>query len=149
MHRIQYIVLPFIAVIAFSGCASASTRNPPASLIDDIVAKEREGLDALKVGNLAGFSNLTADDAVFVDPHGVASKADVMRNVAGFRLEEYSIEHVKLVPLSDAFGLIAYDLAEKGNSHGREFSAKACISALWVKRNGEWVCVFSQETPRK
>jgi hypothetical protein len=145
----QYIILSFIAVIAFGGCASASTKNPPASLVDEIVAKEREGLDALKVGNIAGFSNLTADDAVFIDPHGIASKADVMRNVAGFRLEDYSIENVKLVPLSDTSGLIAYDITEKGKSHGRQFSAKAYISALWVKRNGEWVCVFSQETPRK
>jgi ketosteroid isomerase-like protein len=149
MRRFQHISLLFLVAIALSGCASALTRNPRSSLVDDIMAKEREGLDALKAGDLVGFSNLTADDAVFIDPHGIASKADVMRNVAGFRLENYSIENLKLVPLSDTSGLIAYDITEKGNSHGRAFSAKAYISALWVIRKGEWTCVFSQETPRK
>jgi len=37
------------------------------SLEQQIVAKERAGLDALKIGNLEIFGNLTADDAVLVD----------------------------------------------------------------------------------
>jgi predicted protein tyrosine phosphatase/ketosteroid isomerase-like protein len=144
------LVLPLaFAAFAFAGCAGALTRAPSPSLLDVIVAKERAGLDALKVGDLAAFSRLTADDAVFVDPQGIASKAEVMKNVAGFRLEDYTIEDVRLVPLSSTSGLIAYKITEKGNSHGREFSAKAYISALWTKRDGEWVCVFSQETPRR
>jgi predicted protein tyrosine phosphatase/ketosteroid isomerase-like protein len=144
------LLLPLsFAAFALAGCANSPTRAPSGSLVDVIVAKEREGLDALKVGDLAAFSRLTADDALFVDPHGVASKAEVMKNVAGFRLEDYTIEDVRLVPLSSTSGLIAYKITEKGNSHGREFSAKAYISALWTKRDGEWLCVFSQETPRK
>jgi hypothetical protein len=148
MRRTQTLFLPLLAIVAFAGCATSSS-NPSVPLVDEIVAKEREGLDALKVGNLAVFSDLTADDAIFVDPHGIASKAAVMKNVAGFRLEDYTIENVRLVALSTTSGLIAYNITEKGNSHGREFVAKAFISALWVKRNGGWVCVFSQETPRK
>ena len=52
------------------------------SLEQQIVAKEREGLDALKAGNLERFANLTADDGVFVDAQGPASKAAVVKNVA-------------------------------------------------------------------
>jgi len=148
MRRTQDLFLPLLAVLAFAGCATSSP-NPPLSLVDEIVAREREGLDALKVGNLKVFSDLTAEDAIFVDPHGIASKAAVMKNVAGFRLEDYSIENVKFVALSTPSGLIAYDITEKGNSHGREFLARAYISALWAKRDGQWACVFSQETPRK
>jgi hypothetical protein len=144
------LVLPLsIAAFGLAGCATAPTRAPSASLVGVIVAKEREGLDALKVGDLAAFSKLTADDAVFVDSQGVASKAEVMKNVAGFRLEDYTIEDVRLVPLSSTSGLIAYKITEKGNSHGREFFSKAYVSALWTKRDGQWVCVFSQETPRR
>jgi hypothetical protein len=55
-----------------------------------ILAKERQGLDCLKTGNLAEFAALTADDAVFVDPHGPASKAQVIKNTSEFRLDDYT-----------------------------------------------------------
>jgi hypothetical protein len=88
------------------------------SLEQQIVAKEREGLDALKTGNLELFGHLTADDAVLVDAHGPASKAQVLKNVAGFSLTDYSLEDVRFVPLSAKSGLITYKLTEKGISHG-------------------------------
>jgi len=57
-----------------------------------IISSEREGLDALKSGDLQRFADLTADEAVFVDTHGSASKPQVLQNVAGFTLKEYSME---------------------------------------------------------
>lgn len=111
-----------------------------------IVAKEREGLDALKAGAVARFASLTAEDAIFVDAHGPATKAQVVKNVADFRLSDYSIEDVRFVQLSAMSGLIAYTIHEKGVSHGREFAAVAYISAVWADRGGKWQCVFSQET---
>jgi hypothetical protein len=84
-----------------------------------IVAKEREGLDALKAGNVERFGELIADDAVLIDAHGSASKAQVLQNVAGFKLTEYTMDDIKLVPLSAKSGLIAYTISEKGISHGK------------------------------
>ena len=116
------------------------------SLEQQIVAKERAGLDALKIGNLEIFGNLTADDAVLVDAHGPASKAQVLKNVAGFRLTDYAMEDVRFVPLAAKTGLIAYKISEKGVSHGKEFAAQAYVSSIWTERGGNWVCLFSQET---
>jgi hypothetical protein len=135
-----------LAALIPAGCSCAPVGADPALLMSQIVAKERQGLDALKSGDLAAFAGLTADEAVFIDPHGAATKAQVMKNVAEFRLQDYSIEDVKLVPLSDKSGLIAYRLTESGVSHGRQFKAKAYISAVWAERGGNWVCLFSQET---
>ena len=119
------------------------------SLEQQIVSKEREGLDALKTGNVELFGNLTAEDAVFVDAHGPASKAEVLKHVAGFKLVDYSMDDVRFVRLSAKSGLITYKINEKGFSHGREFSALVYVSALWTKRGSKWVCVFSQETAAK
>ena len=99
-----------------------------------IVAKEREGLDALKAGNVERFGELIADDAVLIDAHGSASKAQVLQNVAGFKLTEYTMDYIKLVPLSAKSGLIAYTISEKGISHGKEFAARAYVSSLWEQR---------------
>src|SRR5271155_3064421 len=122
------------------------SKATPDSLEQQIVAKEREGLDGLKTGNVEIFANLTAEEAVFVDAAGLATKAEVMKNVAGFTLTDYSIEDVRFVPLSAESGLIAYKIHEKGVSHGHEFTAQAYVSSIWAQRAGKWVCLFSQET---
>ncbi len=83
---------------------------------------------------------------MFVDGAGVASKEQVVKNVAGFQLRDYTIADVRFVALSANSGLIAYRLAETGTSHGKEFAAKVYVSSLWVRRGGKWLCAFSQET---
>jgi hypothetical protein len=126
--------------------ARGNSQASAGSLQEQIVAKEREGLDALKTGTVEIFANLTAEDAVFVDAAGLATKADVMKNVAGFTLTDYSMEDVRFVPLSAESGLISYKIHEKGVSHGHEFAAQAYVSSIWAQRAGKWMCLFSQET---
>jgi len=119
------------------------------ALREEIVAQERAELDSLKTGDLTAFANFLADDAVFVDTQGAASKAEVVKNTAGFRLREYTMTDVRFLALSADSGLIAYRMAETGTSHGKEFAAKVHVSALWLRRGGRWLCVFSQETAAK
>jgi hypothetical protein len=133
-------------VAAYRVTGSSASQVSETALEDQIIAKEREGLDALKAGNVELFGKLTADDAVLVDAHGPASKAQVLQNVTGFKVTDYSMEGMKFVPLSRDSGLISYKISEKGNSHGKEFTAQAYVSSIWVKRAGNWVCLFSQET---
>jgi hypothetical protein len=116
------------------------------ALQNKILAKERQGLDCLKTGNLGEFAALTADDAVFVDAHGPVGKAQVLKNTAEFRLDDYTIEDLKFVPLSSKSGLITYKLTESGTSHGKQFKAKVYVSSIWAERKHKWLCLFSQET---
>jgi Domain of unknown function (DUF4440) len=126
----------------------ARSQSATDSMEQQIVSKEREELDSL-TGNLEVFVNLLADNAVFVDAEGPASKEEIVKNVAGFRLLEYSMEGVKFVPISAKSGLITYSITERGVSHGKEFAAHIYVSALWLQRGSQWVCVFSQETVAK
>ena len=72
-----------------------------------------------------------------------------MKNVAGFRLSDYTMTDVRFVALSADAGLIVYRVAETGTSHGKEFAAKVHVSSLWLRRGGRWLCMFSQETAAK
>ena len=138
------------AIALFIGVAAALAGSPNESTIQDqIVAKEREELDALKSGNVAAFANLLADEAVFLNSRGPSTKAEVVQHIADFKLVDYSINDVRFVPVGEKTGLIVYKLTQKGASNGREFEGKANISALWTERGGKWVCLFSQETPTK
>jgi ketosteroid isomerase-like protein len=147
------LALPAIIILAMFACTLAlraqshKPENGPASLQVQIVAKERQELDALKSGDPRTFSALIADDAIFVDPRGTAGKEEVVQNITDLKLAEYSMEGVKFLQLSPHSGVIAYKLKQKGSSHGKEFSATVYVSAVWTQRSGKWLCVFSQETP--
>jgi hypothetical protein len=132
-----------LTLIAISALAQQDTPQ------NTILAQERQGLDYLKTGNLAEFAASTADEAVFVDAHGPADKAQVLKNTAEFRLDDYTIEDVHFVPLSSDSGLIEYTITESGASHGKQFKAKVYVSSIWAERKGKWVCLFSQETAAK
>ena len=128
---------------------NSATQTTEGSVQEQIVAKERQELDALKTGDKPTFADLIADDALFLDPRGTGTKAEVVSHVSDFRLLDYSIDDIKFVPLAGYSALIAYKLTEKGNAHGKEFSAKVYASAIWTKRGEKWVCIFSQETPAR
>jgi Domain of unknown function (DUF4440) len=125
---------------------TGNSQSAEDSLEQQIVSKEHEGVDALKAGNVELFGSLLADDAVLVDSRGPATKAQVLQNVAGFRISEYSMEDVRFVLVSDKSGLITYKFTESGTSHGKEFSATVYVSTLYAQRGGKWVSLFSQET---
>jgi ketosteroid isomerase-like protein len=142
------VVAPLVLLTASLGISSPANAQEVA-LRDQIAAQERAGMDALKTGDLAAFAASIAEEAVFVDDHGPATKAEVVQHTAGFRLREYTMTDVRFVPLSADSGLIAYTSAESGTSHGKEFSAKVHVSSVWAKRGGKWLCLFSQETAAK
>ncbi len=85
----------------------------PSALEQQIVAKEREGLDSLKSGDLKRFADLLADDAILVEADGRANKAEVVKSDANFKLSSYTIEDTKFTPLSATSGLLVYTLHEK------------------------------------
>ena len=117
------------------------------SLQNEVVARERQELEALKNGKIQEFADLMAEDAIFVDSHGTASKAEVMGHINDLKLVEYSMADVKFVPVSPDSGVIAYKLTQKGREQGKDFADTVYASALWVKRSGKWVCLFTQESP--
>jgi hypothetical protein len=129
--------------------AARLVESPDSKVSEESIKQQSGGLEALKTGNVEIFANLTAEEAVFVDAAGPATKAEVVRNVAGFTLTDYSMEDVRFVPLSAESGLISYKIHEKGVSHGHEFAAQAYISSIWAERAGKWFCLFSQETPAR
>jgi hypothetical protein len=137
---------PRIHTVAAQSLESHGSGGNENSLQQQIVAREREGLDALKTGDLERFGNLTAEEAVFVDTHGPAGKAQVLKNTAGFTLTDYTMEDVHFVPIAANTGLISYKITEKGVSHGKEFAAVVYVSSVWAERREKWVCLFSQET---
>jgi hypothetical protein len=146
-RQVSLILILLVAIgYAQPQKSAEASESPTDALRERIVAQERAGLDALKTGDLTVFGASTADDAIFVDAHGPATKAEVMEHTAESRLHDYTMADVKFIPLSADSGLIVYSLTESGASHGKEFTARVYVSSLWLKRDGKWLCEFSHET---
>jgi ketosteroid isomerase-like protein len=88
---------------------------------EEIVARERGGLEALKTGDIAALGDAIAEDAVFVDASGPAGKAQVVKNLAGFRPRVFTIPDIKFVPLSADTGLIVYLIDETEHRTAKDF----------------------------
>jgi hypothetical protein len=156
MRRLSFVITAAAMVVGLAAGRAAvvvqaqaekARKTSVQALQEQIAAKERQELEALKSGNTQEFASLIAEEAVFVDPRGTASKSEVVGHIGDFKLLEFSMEDIKFVALSETSGVIAYKLTEKGTSHGREFTSTAYASSVWVLRDGRWFCVFSQETP--
>jgi hypothetical protein len=92
---------PEVSVLAAPSTEARVSNADDEAMQQQIVAKEREGLDALKAGNVQRFGELTADDALLVDAAGAASKTQVLANVNGFTLTDYSMENVQFLRLGE------------------------------------------------
>jgi hypothetical protein len=155
INRLLLFAFAALAACVFLGelqprSSRAMAQEPEQSALEQRIASlERQELDAIKSGNMDAFSDLLADDAVFLNSRGFGDKALVVKNTAAFKLEQYSMENIKVVRLSDNSGLIAYKLTEKGSAHGNEIAGTVYASAVWTERSGKWLCVFSQETPAR
>jgi ketosteroid isomerase-like protein len=152
MSRQVCLILILLGTLGYAQSKKPDQPMPESradALREQIIAQERAGLDALKTGDLAKFGASIAEDAVFVDAHGPATKAEIMEHTAEFRLHDYTMSDVRFIPLSSESGMIIYLVTESGTSHGKDFSARAYVSSLWRKRGGKWLCEFSQETGAK
>jgi hypothetical protein len=151
MHTItpKAAALLLLATAIYAQQTPRAAADKTGALRDQIVAQERAGLDALKSGDIPAFAASTAEEAIFADASGAATKAEVVKNVANMRLTDFAMTDIRFLALSPDSGLIVYRLAESGSSHGKDFTAKVMVSALWARRAGKWVCLFSQETPMK
>ena len=126
-----------------------ATTVKPSALEKQVIAKEREGLDCLKIGDLKRLADLLADDVIVVEPDGRANKAEVMKGAANLKITSYTIEDTKFTLLSETSALLVYTLEESGSYSGTDFTKRAYASVIWAKRGDHWQCLFSQETEIK
>jgi len=61
---------------------------------------ERAELDALKSGDRAAFADLITEEVVCVDAAGPAPKPESVKQVAEFRVTDYTMSNIQFVPLS-------------------------------------------------
>ena len=112
----------------------------------DIVTRESELLRALRRGNSEVFSELTAEDTIFIDSRGQTTRKDAIKNAYDVTLSSSVVAGIKCEWLSPTSGYIVSKLTRRYISQGEDVTRVVYVSSIWVQRAGQLVCIFRQET---
>ena len=126
---------------------ATATPTPAGVTQSDIEAKEHQVWDAIKAKNWDAFGGFMADDFVYVGGDGVMSKAQTVETLKKYDMSEYTFSNVRFVKVDEDLAVIAYTSNEKSTYDGKPTPGKPLHnSSAWVRRNGQWLVAFHQET---
>ena len=121
-----------------------------ATRLDEILELETTVWSGLVVGGAETDERLLSEDFLGVYPTGFAGRADVVEYLAanGPTVVDFRLDEARLLELTDDDVMLSYraDFTRPGanDDTGRQ---AMYVSSLWSRRGGEWVNVFSQDTP--
>lgn len=116
----------------------------------DATAKEKAIWDTIQQKDYAAFAGMLADDQIEVLPDGVHDKAASVAGVKDFEPSEVNFSDWKFLPIDKDGFLVAYTVQVKGKYQGKDIPLESTrCSSAWMRRNGNWLAVFLQESPVK
>ena len=116
--------------------------------LDTLVALETKVWEALRRGDAEADARLLAEDFLGVYATGFAGRAEHAAQLAnGPTVAEYQLHNVRLIALSDNDALLCYRADFRAVAADGAAVESMYISSLWSRRSGEWLNVFSQDTP--
>ncbi|HEX8456031.1 MAG TPA: nuclear transport factor 2 family protein [Pyrinomonadaceae bacterium] len=128
--------------------ASAATSGGNAAMAAEVTARERQMWDTLKNKDHEAFGKMLSSDSIYISTDGVCDKPCSVNGVKNFAPTEINLSDVKTVVLDEDAAVVTYTLDAKGTSQGQPLPAGALrVSTAWVKRGGEWVAVYHQDSP--
>ncbi|MBA3243316.1 MAG: nuclear transport factor 2 family protein, partial [Acidobacteria bacterium] len=127
---------------------SATPQASPASVSDaDIIAQERQLLDALKAKNWDAFAAKLADDQIYVSGEGVYDKTQSVEGVKKTDFKEFTTSDMKVLKIGQNAAVLTYTNVAKGTYEGKPLpDTPSRDTTIWVNRGGKWLAVFHQET---
>jgi hypothetical protein len=129
---------------------SGSTTAIDGNLKETVLALEKRIWEAHSKQDVAVFKNLLADDFTGTDMFGRPyDKAGTLDYVAKFRVIEYAMTGIKVIPLNATSAIVSYQIDYKVRpTNGQEVeSATRRATAAWAQRKGRWWYVYFEDRP--
>jgi hypothetical protein len=117
-------------------------------LSDMFESKIRAEWEAIRNKDKKAYADLLADDfeGVEVDNKGERTKPQVVNELAESNLFQYTLWGFKLIPAGPDGALAIYEVNMQFPPKSAVRFSRVYVSALWLKRAGEWKEVHYQET---
>jgi len=124
--------------------------EPHAALQQELLDRERSYWNAVKAKDSQVAARLSDDPCMVVGAQGVGemsrSALATMFDHATYELNEFNFDKVHVRRLSNDIAVIAYKVNEDLTVDGKKVELEAFDSSVWIKRDGEWVCVLHTES---
>jgi ketosteroid isomerase-like protein len=132
-----------------AGTTQAKAKVSSQATVEDEFRKiENQWAEADKNKDAAALGRLLADDWIFLGPLGSETKA---QHLAGLKSGDDKLESITLIEMRvRVFGNTAVVTGrehEKSTSNGKDTSGDYLWTDVFVKRQGHWLAVNSQDTP--
>jgi len=144
MNR-RSVMLMFAASLfaSFAEAADSPTREQ-----QSLIQAEHDGVKAFMAGDAKAVAEWEADEYVYTSPEGeVSGKAEDVSALKDGSLTytTFEIGDLKAMVFGDA-GVVIGRSDSKGRYKGRDFGGTQRFTDTYVKRDGRWQIVSSQET---
>ena len=117
--------------------------------LDAFIELESNVWEALRRGDPEADARLLSDDFLGVYPSGFADRSDHVGQLTnGPTVAEFELHDARLLVLSDDDVLLAYRAEYRRPAATEDDPVESMyVSSLWCRRSGQWVNVFSQDSP--
>jgi hypothetical protein len=142
-----YVLTVLVAGLLF---ASDDQKQRSPGELSQLTTLEKQVLDAWKNQNGGTLQRLLRDDYIQLSGSGPErmTKTDVLKALPRARIADYTLEDVRLLPLSRDAALLTYKLQLKGLPEEQGlFANQAYVASVWVREDAAWLSVFRQWTP--
>lgn len=116
-----------------------------------LISREQDYWMAIKEKDAGVAARLSDDPCMVVGAQGVRelSKGVLadMLEASTYELQSFTLDDVHFRRLGDDVAALAYRVNEDLTVDGERIRLQAFDSSVWMKRNGEWVCVVHTESP--
>ena len=139
------------AILVFSiiVLAACSGRSAPGAAEAEIKTLEERWTKAEAVRDVATVRAMLAADFIYVGPDGAAMNAE--EDLAGiadekFRVGAYSMTDLRVRVYGDSALSTGIEVLVGAFFGDRDMSGRYRVTTVWVKRDGAWQAVHTQET---
>lgn len=149
MHRSHLAALGFLVWIASTFCSAQPPSKETASLLAILSARENDLWAAFQNKDVAGFKRLVTDDYLNVDfGGGVMTAPEFLATIPRITVVDFKLSDFRLLqPTPTTAILVNRAVARFITSKGTPVAVTLTSSTVWVKRQGDWLASFYQETP--
>lgn len=118
-------------------------------LVEDFIRLETKVWQALADGDADADGRLLSDDFLGVYPAGVADRsAHAEQLLDGPTVRSFALHDARMLIVSEDAVLLSYRAEfERTAAPAGSQAQYMYVSSLWCLRDGEWLNVFSQDTP--
>jgi ketosteroid isomerase-like protein len=150
-RSIPFILLAAMAVSLVSGQTEnnqGKAKSGKSSVEEEFKQIENQWAEADKNKDAAALGRLLADDWTYLGPVGIETKA---QHLAGLKTGADKLESITLIEMKvrvfENTAVVTGREHEKSTNSGKDTSGDYLWTDVFVKRQGHWLAVNSQDTP--